>query len=240
MDNRLRGLVTGVWITVLFAVASGCTQSRPEDDYLIKVGDTRIMVAEYEHALETACEEAFPGENEIDINQLNDLRIRVMNQLTEELIIGQRAKTLGISISTEELENAIAAIKADYPDDTFESTLLENAVSWADWKNKLAVRLLIEKVIEKELVDKVEITGDDVGAYFNSHFPNGAPDDEDNIRRRIITHLRRQKAEEQYKAWIEGLRQDYPAEIHQERWNKLIQKAYPAREIKIRRESETQ
>ena len=236
MGISLRGIVIGVWMSVMLW-GGGCTQKKSEEEYLIKVGDSRVMVAEYEHAFEMACEEAFPGEDEIDSNQVNDLRIRVMNQIAEELIIDQRAKTLGLSVSEEELENAIASIRADYPDDTFESTLLENAVSWAEWKHKLAIRILIEKVIEKELVDKVQITGDDVAAYFNIHFPDGAPEDADNIRRRIISHLRRQKAEEEYEGWMEGLRQTYPVEIHQERWNQLTQKVNAAKN-KVRRESE--
>lgn len=238
MDNRLRGIVIGGWMGVLFWFAAGCTQTKPEDDYLIKVGDTKVMVAEYQHAFEMACEEAFPGEDEIEINLLNDLRMRVMNQLVEELIIGQRAKILGLRVSEEELEESVASIKADYPDDTFESTLLENAVSWAEWKHKLATRILIEKVIEKELVDKVQITSDDVATYFSTHFPNGAPEDADGIRRRIITHLRRQKAEEEYKGWMEGLRHAYPAEIHQERWNHLINGAHPVSGVKGRRKIE--
>jgi hypothetical protein len=227
MDDRLRGVVIGVWMSILLWGAIGCTQKKVEEDYLIKAGDAKIMVAEYERAFEMASEEAFPGEDDIDIQQVNDLRMRVLNQLIEELIIAQRAKALGLSISEDELEKAVAAIKADYPDDTFESTLLENAISLAEWKHKLAMRILIEKVIEKELIDTVQITADDVTAYYDSHFPDGAPEDADITRHRIVTHLRRQKAEEEYKTWMEGLRQTYPAQINQEHWNRLMHNVKP-------------
>jgi hypothetical protein len=225
MGNHLRWLVIGAWMSILPWGAIGCYQKNTEEDYLIRAGDAKIMVAEYERAFDLASEEAFSGDDGIDIQQINDLRMRVLNQLTEELVIAQRAKALGLSISENELEKAVALIKADYPDDTFESTLLENAISFAEWKKKLATRILIEKVIEKELVDKVQITADDVTAYYRRHFSKGAPEDADNIRLRIVTHLRRQKAEEDYRSWMEGLRQTYPAEINQERWNQLMLKA---------------
>ncbi len=214
------------WLLLMVAVAglSGCGQSGQEDAYLIKVGTSTITVAEFKQAVEASGEEAFPGEQAIGKTALNDLRMRVLNQLTEELIISERAKQLNIHVTDQELEQAIAAVKADYPDDTFEKTLLENAVSYQAWKQKMATRLLIDKVIGKELVDNVQITSDDVAAYFQTHYPEGVPngEDADQINKRIVQHLRHQKAEILYKSWIEKLRALFPVDIHQQRWNRLV------------------
>jgi hypothetical protein len=194
-----------------------------EDDYLIHVGSSAVTVSEFKQAVQAAAEEVFPGEQEVNAAAQSDLRIRVLNQLTEELIITERAKAMGLSVSEEELGRAVAEIKGDYPDDTFEKTLLENAVSFLSWKKKLATRLLINKVIESELVDKVEITSQDLAEYFQDHYPGGVPEGEnaDEINQKIVRHLRRQKAEEMYQAWIEKLRKSYPVDIDQKRWNRL-------------------
>ncbi len=207
----------------ILAALSGCTSDAQDDAYLIRVGTSTITVAEFKRAVDASGEEAFPGEKEIGSSALSDLRMRVMTQLTEELIIAERAKQLNITVSDEELEKAIAAVKADYPDDTFEKTLLENAVSYQAWKQKMATRLLIDKVITKELVDNVRITSDDVAAYFQTHYPEGVPDgeDADQINKRIVQHLRHQKAEALYKSWIEDLRNQFPVDVHQQRWNRL-------------------
>lgn len=200
-----------------------CSKTAQEDEYLLHVGNSSVTVSEFKQAVQSAAEEDFPGEEEINIADQKDLRIRVLNQLTEELIIAQRAKELGISVSDEELQQAVEGIKADYPDDTFEKTLLENAVSFQAWKKKLATRLLIEKVIDKELVDKVEITSQDVTDYFQDHYPEGVPEGQnaDEINQKIVRHLRRQKAEDMYHDWIENLRKTYPVDINQKRWNLL-------------------
>ena len=219
------GVLTLIWVSFLFPVLVGCTRPAQDDDYLIRVGSSMITVAEFKSAVDAAAEEIFPGEQEVSREAQNDLRMRVLHQLTEELIISERGKELGLSVADEELDLAVQDVKADYPDDTFEKTLLENAVSFQAWKKKLSTRLLINKVIESELVDKVEITSRDVTDYFQTHYPDGVPEGEnaDGINQKIVRHLRHQKAEEMYKDWIEKLRKVYPVDIHQKRWNHLAE-----------------
>lgn len=223
-----KGLAVGwrlIWLAAAIVSLSFCSQKSQDDDYLIRVGSSTISVAEFKRAVEANSEEAFPGDQDISPSALNDLRVRVLNQLTDELIIIERATVLGVQVSHQELEASVDAVKADYPDDTFEKTLLENAVSFQAWKQKLATRLLIDKVIAKELVDKVEITSKDVAIYFQNHFPKGIPEgeDADQFNKRIVQHLRQQKAEALYHGWIESLRKDFPVEVHQQRWNRLVE-----------------
>jgi hypothetical protein len=223
--SKLRTILRlGVWAVSLFVLCS-CSKKSKDDDYLIRVGQSVVTVAEFKRVVEAVSEEAFPGEEAISPAAMNDLRLRVLNQLTEELIITQHARQLGIHVTDEELEASITNVKADYPDDTFEKTLLENAVSFQSWKQKMATRLLIDKVIDKELVDRVEITSQDISKYFQAHFPDGVPDgeDADQINKRIVQHLRQQKAEKMYQAWIENLRKVFPVDVHQQRWNRLME-----------------
>jgi hypothetical protein len=219
-DWRLFLVLAGVWLMFLVH----CSRPAKDNGYLIRVGNSTVTVSEFNHAVEAAAEDVFSGEQEIGEATQNDLRMRVLNQLAEELMITERGKALGFKVSDEELERAVADIKSDYPDDTFEKTLLENAVSFQAWKKKLALRLLINKVIASELVDKVEITSQDVADYFQSHYPEGVPEGENagEINQRIVQHLRQQKAEAMYQGWIEKLRKTYPVDVDQERWNRLV------------------
>ena len=201
-----------------------CGSDSQEEAYLIRVGTSTVTVAEFKRAVEASAEEAFPGEETIDPAALNDLRVRVLKQLSEELIIAERAKQLNIHVTDSELEAAVDAVKADYPDDTFEKTLLENAISYQAWKKKIATRLLMDKVINKELVDNVQITEKDVSAYFQTHFPEGLPQDEDagQINERIVQHLRQQKAEVLYQGWMEKLKAAFPVDVDQQWWKRLV------------------
>jgi FKBP-type peptidyl-prolyl cis-trans isomerase (trigger factor) len=211
-------------LLILIVFLNGCSRKNPGDDHLLQVGGQSISVSEFRRDVEAAAEEAFPGEREPDPDALNDLRVRVLNQLTEELIICEYASTLGLQVSDTELQKAVAAIKADYPDKTFEETLLENAVSFQVWQHKLARRLLVEKTIAKELVDRVEITSEDVAQYYKTHYPQGPTADqtEADINKKIITHLRQQKAERMYQTWIDALHKTYAVSVNQKLWDSMV------------------
>jgi len=211
-------------VCALTIIITNCSQKKAEDDFLLRCQGLTLTFSEFNQAVEAASDEAFPGEKDIDPNSLNDLRIRTLNQAIEEMMISAYAAENGIQITEQELENAIKGIKADYPDDTFEQTLLENAISYEFWKKKLASRLLVEKVIEKELINQVQISSEDIEAYYKANYSQGTPKDEtpDEIDQRIVNHLRQQKAEKAYKDWLETLRQKYPVEVNQKVWEHLI------------------
>lgn len=218
---------TGLLVVSLLISIQGCFRKGGEDPYLVRVGEGSISVSEFLQSEEAAAEEAFPGEHDIGKSLREEMRMRVLNQLTEELLIAEKARTLGIQVSEEEVNLSIESIKADYPDNTFEETLLENAVSFAIWKKKLIRRLLIEKVIQRELVDNVKISSGDVSEYVKKHYPQGMPQKEDtnDFNQRVVHHLRQQKAEQAYKEWLDMLRLEFPVEVNREQWRLLSEES---------------
>jgi hypothetical protein len=143
-----------------------------------------------------------------------------------EMILLEKAQEIGITVTDAELEAAVSAIKNDYPAGEFEETLLEFAVSFDTWKNRLKTRLIIDKVIEKELENQITITPEDISDFYQKNYqgkkvetgPNPASGD---INKIIVKQLRRKKAEEGYKAWIEELKAKYQIEINGEQWIKI-------------------
>ncbi len=213
-----------IFLLVLVLSGAGCVREKATEEHLIRVGRLTLTLSEFNQEVRAAAEEAFPGETQIEFALISDLRKRVLNQLGEEMMLAAYAADNGIELTPEELNRSVAAIKADYPDDTFEETLLENAVSFKLWQRQLAARLLAEKVIAREVVDKVSITSEDVTEYYTNHYPTGIPEteDADDIHQRIVTHLRRQKAESAYKEWITALRETYPVEINRQVWDRWM------------------
>jgi len=213
-----------IFALILLVLGAGCTRRTQSEEPLIRVGSLTMTLAEFNQEVRAAAEEAFPGETQIEFALISDLRKRVLNQLGEEMMLAAYAADHGIELTPEELDRSLAAIKADYPDDTFEETLLENAISFQLWQRQLAARLLAEKVIAREVMDKVRITSEDVTDYYKTHYPMGMPEteDADDINQRIVTHLRRQKAESAYKEWISALREAYPVEINRQVWDRWM------------------
>ncbi len=149
----------------------GCTESSLENEnyYLIRVGDHVLTTLDFKTAFEIA-KSAYPHNEMQNPSAFKAAQSRLLNQLTEELIFLERAGELGIFITESEIDAAVSRIKKDYPDGVFNETLLEYAVSYETWKKRLKIRLLMEKVVEKELTDHISITAGDILSYYETHY----------------------------------------------------------------------
>jgi hypothetical protein len=195
------------------------------NEVLISLGDRVVTVLDFNKAFEISKIEFADSASE----QSEDFRkaqLRLLNELILEMVLLERADEIGISVTDIELERAVAAIKNDYPSGEFEETLLEFAVSYETWKNRLKTRLIMEKVIEKELENRITITPEDIAEYYKKNFQGKEEESEStpaagDINEIIVKQLRREKAEETYKTWIEELKAKYEIEINAEQWEKI-------------------
>ena len=148
---------------------TGCADSGPEpsDEYLIRVGDSVMTVVDFNRVFELA-KTAYPHNALKDPVILKTFQFRLLSQLTEEVMLLERAKEINITVSDAEVEKAISEIKKDYPEGVFEETLLEQAVSYPAWKKAMKIRLIKEKVVAKELEEHVIITAGDISNYIEN------------------------------------------------------------------------
>ena len=224
-ENRNPVFMIGIVATVLILLNCGDFNSKRDTEYLIRVGDHSVTAVDFNNALEFA-KTAYPH-NATQASTVNkSIRLRLFNQLIEELILLQKAGELKISVSDTEIEAAIAEIKSDYPDDTFEQTFLENAISYDIWKERITKRLIIEKVIALELEDKIAITREDILKYYSENDITGNTasepfDESKQINQKMIQKIRRKKAEEEYQPWITRIKNEVTIDINKDLWEKL-------------------
>ena len=219
-------------VVLLLGSLGSCMNSGSNSDgeNLIQVRDRILTVLEFNQAFEIA-KTAYPHNLRFESDDLKNAQLRLLNELMLEMIILERAEELGLEISDEEVEKAAAEIKKDYPEDTFEKTLLEFAVSYESWETRLKNRLLMEKVVDSELKDQIVITPEDIASYYKKNFDTKESDAENagkikDINEMIITYLRREKTEEAYKKWIQKLKQRYNIEINSSQWEKISGSQY--------------
>jgi hypothetical protein len=225
MKDRYRKIMVLVCLTVLIMTGSACTGSNPDnaEDILVRVGGRVLTPMDFKAAFEIA-KSAYPHNEMQKPSELKTVQSRLLNQLTEELILLERARELDISVTESEVDAAVSAVKKDYPEGTFNETLLEYAVSFDMWRQRLKHRLLMEKVVEKELKDEVSITAKDVLSYHEANYllkPHKEQGSE-NINKVMVEQLRRKKAEDAYRTWINKLQNRYSIHINMEQWEKII------------------
>ena len=197
--------------------------------YLIKVGNQVTTLNDFNQALEIASTayDIQDIKNPVIIKNIKD---RLLSTIIEEMIILERAHEIKINISDLELEKAVSNTIEDYPEDAFEHTLIEYAISFSQWKKNLKKRLIVEKVIKEELAKNVSISYDELVKYYiKTYNYNQNLNEKKNIdnlisdknSKTIVSNMRAKKVEDKYKKWIINLKERYNIDINHKEWRKV-------------------
>jgi hypothetical protein len=215
-------------ILVLF-IALGCGSSSPEggDDYLIRLGGQKVTGHEFLQAFELV-KTAHPDSVHSNAPELQHARRRLLDEMTLDLILVKHSQEVGVAVSPDELDAAVAAVMADYPPGVFEQTLIDSALPFETWKKRLHSRLLMEKLVGVELQPLVAITEEDIRAYYQQNYSgkaSGAYSEEkfERLKGVLVSDLRQAKTEEAFNAWIDGLRKKYAVEVNARLWERIVE-----------------
>lgn len=211
---------------LILLIITGCsgTESVQGDEYLVRVQDGVFMVLDFQREFEITRSAYSHNDMEQNSSFHRDAKKQLLNQIIEELIIIERSKELIITVKDSEFEEAVRKIKGDYPESEFEKMLLEYAISYDMWEKRLRMRMIIEKVIDEDLKNKIQITPEDLSRYYSEKIknnPDGKPAIKPNTET-VIKNLRNLKAEEFYKVWFEELQKRYKIEINNKQWEKIL------------------
>jgi hypothetical protein len=224
----MKHLLIRAWIFLIILSFWACRDrsTEVEEYYLIRIGDEIFTTEEFQQSFETA-KIAYMDEILADPETLHEIQTRHLNEIIEELIVLERAKELHLEISDQELENAVWKIQKDYPEESFEQTLLEKAICFSRWKESLRIKLLKDRVIFEDLEKNITIINEEIKDFYESYFDNTfiTPENEEKtivLSQEIIRQLRKEKAKDQYPSWIKELRIRYGVELNKAAWSKIM------------------
>ena len=101
--------------------------------------------------------------------QAVSLRLSILNELIETEILMRRAEKLGLLATDEEVDRKLNEIKSPYTAEEFTKRLQEKKISLEDFKRDLRRSLTRDKVLNKEITSRINITDQDVTAYYTAH-----------------------------------------------------------------------
>ena len=209
------------WLVVLSALLlAGC--GPPADRtaapiVLVHVGMQTVSVDDFEAAFAISQMAYDFG----DLQQpaiWREARLRLLNELVEEALVLEEARILGIQVSAEEVDEAERRIREDYPEGVFEAVLLENAVQYPAWRERLRVRRLLEKTVWEVLGAQVAVTPEALAAILADSHETGPG----NAGGQLVQRLKRRQVEAAYPEWVRRLRQELSVEINQPEWERLL------------------
>ncbi len=224
---RTGGAVLLIGLMAMGGILAGCSETAREPDaaYLIRVDGATMTPLDFNRALEIALT-AYPYDIAKDPEAFREARIEHFRQMVERMLLTARARELGVGLAEAEVRKAVAEARKGYPEGEFERALLESAITYEDWEKELRARLLMEKVVDMDLGNRITVTDKEVARYRARHpEPADVPPKEDGERLPAPDPeeiLRRRKLEAGYGDYIEGLRKRYPLEINKEQWLKIV------------------
>jgi peptidyl-prolyl cis-trans isomerase SurA len=101
--------------------------------------------------------------------QADTLRLNILKQLVDNEILMQRAEKLGLLATDEEVNAKLAEIKAPFSQEDFDKRLATRNITLADFKADLRRSITVDKVLNKEITSKINITDSDITNYYNEH-----------------------------------------------------------------------
>jgi peptidyl-prolyl cis-trans isomerase SurA len=150
----------------LLLAALGCNRETAGGDVMATVNGRKIYRSEVDkyYANQTAGSDQKPvGEQAVS------LRLSILNELIETEILMRRAEKLGLLATDEEVDRKLNEIKSPYTAEEFNKRLDEKKITLDDFKRDLRRSLTQDKVLNKEITSRINITDQDVSTYYNDH-----------------------------------------------------------------------
>lgn len=149
-------------------VAGGCNSNKSGGDVMAKVNGRNILASDVEkyYRNQTAGAPEQPSDEQAD-----SLKLSILRELIDNEILMQRAEKLGLLATDEEVDKKLNEIKAPYSADEFNKRLQERSITLDDFKRDLRRSLTVDKVVNKEITSKINVTDQDVANYYNAHKP---------------------------------------------------------------------
>ncbi len=160
-DRALRAIVAGLLLTAI----AGCKRA-PSPDVWATVNGHPIMKAEVERYVQAKLSSV---QQKPTADEVSMLKLNFLHQLIDEEVIQQRAEKMHLVATDAEVDAKIAEAKAPYTEQQFDALLKSKGLTQQDLRRNLWLNMTTNKVINKEIDSKINITDDDVANYYNLH-----------------------------------------------------------------------
>lgn len=138
----------------------------PVEKLLATVNGKAITTADFEEKYRRFARRAnIPAETA----KKHELKMGFLNKLIETTLLLQEAEVRGLTVTERELDQEIVQLKEDYPKDTLDETLERIGLKLEEWKEERKEKLLIDKLIQREIDSAIQVSDDEVREYYNAH-----------------------------------------------------------------------
>lgn len=182
---------TTLAIAATLTILAGTASAEIVEALVARVGDRIITRTQYIDRLRAAENEITRagGTPEETAARLQRTRTGLLDEMLEELVIKDRADRLNITISEQELQEAVGRLKKQYgitSDEDFNASLQEAGLSREQMESRLRETLLTNKVFSRELRSRAELTDKELKARYEKEKEQYRLPDRAEVREIVI------------------------------------------------------
>ena len=167
--SRRRKPVALLISSTLLLVALAACKHAPSPDIMATVNTKDILRSDLDKAYNTyksAQGEAPQGPSP---EQENIVRLNLLRQMIDDEILDQRATKLNLAASDEDVNAKLTDMKAPWTQEEFDKKLKLQNMTLEDLKQQIRRKLTQDKLINKEIESKVNISDADISSYYEQH-----------------------------------------------------------------------
>jgi peptidyl-prolyl cis-trans isomerase SurA len=166
----------------LTSVAIGAVAARAEiiEQILVKVNGEVFTKTDLENRQVARLREVQGQKFDLKSDPNNQELRKMLDQLTpeilvdavDEMLVVQRGKELGYTLGDTQFQGVIDNIKTQNKLETeeqFQAALKQEGLTMADLRKNLERQMIMQRVQQNEVVNKVAMTEDEARAYYDSH-----------------------------------------------------------------------
>jgi peptidyl-prolyl cis-trans isomerase SurA len=165
-NSRFRLFLTVLLAVPLLAVSLGCGTKMAGDDVAATVDGRKITRADLDKYYEN---QTAGSQQQPSGEQATSLHLSILHQLVDFEILMRRAEKLGLLATDDEVERKLNEIKSPYTKEEFDARVKEKKLTLDDFKRDLRRQLTVDKVLNKEVTSKINVTDQDISNYYNAH-----------------------------------------------------------------------
>ena len=148
--------------------ASGCKSSSTTStaELAAKVNGKNITMAELEKQFKVRTQGAAQPPAPEDIQ---DLRIQLLNQMINDEILMERATTAGLAATDSEVDLKFNEFKSQYSEEAFQAQLKTQNMTVEDIRKELRKTQSIEKLVNKEITSKLSVSEAEIKEFYDKN-----------------------------------------------------------------------
>lgn len=138
---------------------------------LVVVNDEVITQGDLDTALNSVVAELKNEYSGAELDaKVEEAKREYLNQMIEDKLILQEAKKLGVIVADDEVDERLKEIKSKFPsEEIFYSEVQRAGISTEVLKNRYRENIMMGKLVNHEVREKVVVTPSEIEAYYKEH-----------------------------------------------------------------------